>query len=192
MKPMNIRTTKRLFINNKGVTLVEMVVTIAIITIIVGLTSTIILASQNIFRRNANEIFGKQIGENILNFVKEELEYSTTMKISDEQDLTGEYTNALYVEDGRLMYYKDDLGFVDLFGSEFYNSYKVYLDLDAENFSLSRLYLRVLDAEDEIVYETSTTIRFLNYSINPESFLKPVTNQGEIINLSVFKVFYTK
>lgn len=185
---MNIQNIKYLCINKKGFTLIEVLVSITIFVIVLGVTATIILSSQNIFKGNANITLGQQVGESVMSFIKEEIKYSTALNIKQSKTVDLNYTNALYIENGRIYYLTGDQ-FMDLYGDGFYNSFTIEAYINVDNIDLTNLTVVVLDSKEEELYRTSTVITFKNLQFNQMYFI--YTPSGEM-NLSSYSIYYNK
>ncbi|MEA4911989.1 MAG: prepilin-type N-terminal cleavage/methylation domain-containing protein [Oscillospiraceae bacterium] len=104
--------------NNRGMTLVELIVTLAIFSIIMGVTASLILSGSDVFARGAQTDTDKLVGDAVYAFVESRVKYATHLTVAPAQDSGG--SEALYVQSGRLQYRSGVTEAYDVYGEEFY------------------------------------------------------------------------
>lgn len=105
-------------LNNKGFTLMEIIVTLLISSLVMMIAGSLILNSLGYFNKAATTDADKQSLDLLADFVRDQLLYASDVKVlkSNEERPEGNDWKWLYVKDGRLM-----LGHVDATDSEAYN-----------------------------------------------------------------------
>lgn len=102
-------------LNNKGFTLMEIIVTLLISSLVMMIAGSLILNSLGYFNKAATTDADKQSLDLLADFVRDQLLYASDVKVlkSNEERPEGNDWKWLYVKDGRLM-----LGHVDATDSE--------------------------------------------------------------------------
>lgn len=178
-------------LNNKGFTLMEIIVTLLISSLVMMIAGSLILNSLGYFNKAATTDADKQSLDLLADFVRDQLLYASDVKVlkSNEERPEGNDWKWLYVKDGRLM-----LGHVDATDSEAYNDdfyNRRILEISAKGFNENRLDLKFIyyknnDSEKKEVYKTSTTLELLNMEHNKNA--NPL--QAETKNLTDHIIYY--
>lgn len=173
----------------KGFTLVEVIVVLAIITLVLGLGGTIILSTGNIYNKNLDINLAKQVGDTVLNHIEDELSYSTSINTSiDTEDYISTNRYAFKVENGKLLRYDlNSLDFTDLYGEEFYNNNSIRIEVSKLRLPLILLTVTVFNQEKDI-YTNQTTVKLLNWELYPTEFLFA----NEEIDISNYIISYNR
>lgn len=200
---------------NEGFTLIEIIVSLMIVSIAMVIATSLILNSMGYFNKTAISDNDKQILDGVRDYIQTELIYASEVRISEsypvkEDGTIDEGWHYLFVKDNAL--YKDNDCETDftkankVYGDDFYNRRKLFID--ARGFDEYRvdfnLYLtsqsgQVSDYNNKYVYKTSTTIELLNMKNyithkGGTSFLKQ-SSYSKLENSSTYtgyKVFYKK
>lgn len=167
-----MRRMKRVFMNKRGLTLVELMVTLSIMAIVVVITIIMLLSSSNLFAQHSGYAAGKQIGDGCLDYVAEQLLYANS--VSSVTDTSGEGHMLLVSEDGQnpaalgYLYQKSGV-MAHVFSEEFYNGNFVKIKLKSEGQSSVLIAVHVVRRHEgsapyaeETVYKNEKSIRLLN------------------------------
>ena len=143
--------------NKKGMTLVEITVVLLIASILMTITGGILINSLGYFQDTTALSTDKSVGDGILDFINSEIEYSSDVRIQENQP-SGNDWHSIYVENGQL--YRDGASVFD--EDYYYNKRK--LEINVNGFKNGyRLDMQIyLKKNDEIKYRTSHTFEFLN------------------------------
>lgn len=143
--------------NRHGFTLVEAVVTLAILAIFLAVTGGILLSSMNIFSRAASQNEMKMAGDAVYSYYEGIL--SCAMTVTSDADAQG--TGGLKVDGGRL-YYCPPGGdtFSDVYGGDFYHGCTLGVSLSLSGATMT-LTVTVTNA-DGATYEKASAFKLLN------------------------------
>ena len=143
--------------NKKGMTLVEITVVLLIASILMTITGGILINSLGYFQDTTALSTDKSVGDGILDFINSEIEYSSDVRIQENQP-GGNDWHSIYVENGQL--YRDGVAVFD--EDYYYNKRK--LEINVNGFKNGyRLDMKIyLKKNNEIKYRTSHTFEFLN------------------------------
>jgi type II secretory pathway pseudopilin PulG len=137
--------------SKSGFTLVELIVTLSIAIIIIGVTTSILISSMNLSDNTLKAAQDEQILNSCLDFVEEQLEFASGIAVSN--DLTAELATSddlLYLatdasgsslaQNGRIFYREGTPGAqpLDAFGTDFYTTKNVSLVVTQTNKSGQR------------------------------------------------------
>lgn len=161
--------------NKRGFTLIEIIVSLMIASIAMGIATTLILNSMGYFSKTASSDIDKQVLDGIKEYYQNELIYASDVRISIDKPDDSDW-HWLYVKNG--VCYRDDNygydGYPDraLYTSDFYNN--KYLKIEARGFDNYRLDIKLYlfksqadaDVDSKAVYKTATTIELLNFKQN--------------------------
>lgn len=157
--------------DNKGMTLIELVVVMIISVILIGVAGSILVSSTNFLTRTTMSDQDKLATDKIAELIEGEITYSTNVIVSDHlltQDELGDSTNWRYflIKKGRLyMNSEDELALSDSYYSnrDFVLTARAY-----ENYRLDLTY-DFVNSKKESEYKTSTTILFPNIKVQYEA-----------------------
>ncbi|MDO5559488.1 MAG: type II secretion system protein [Oscillospiraceae bacterium] len=159
----------------KGMTLVEVMVSLVILSVLVAMSSAMIIISMNLLLKNARMRDAQNNGNSIYEFIERKLEYAVSLKITntdEKNEITGVYTEKIYIKDGVIALGCDpsDVSVPkDVLDKRTICSTQMLRGADYDiSFSQGeepeKIYLTVsIKRENEVVYERSGMIRFLNY-----------------------------
>lgn len=152
--------------NRCGYTLVETIVTLAIFSIVVVLSSMLILSGGDILARDSGANTAKSIGDAVCSYLENRIRYATRLEITAATP-SQSYGDKLYLEDGKL-FYDADGDVTDVYGDEFYHGYSVQLAVSA-NPSVAvqtvQLEVTVLDRDGKAVYNAASTVKLVNMGL---------------------------
>ena len=181
--------------NKKGFTLVEIIVSIALASIILMLVGTIIVTSSGLLTNSSKRDSDKRIVDSIIEYVRGEIEYSTDIRLVDtnskyvpdvSKDKNWHY---FYVKDGTL--YRDG---VQVFNKDFYSNCTFIMTAKGDYNSSQRLDIKYsLDDNDGEVYTSRDTVMLLNLTVS-EEIQKNALYTGDYVNLTdtEYKIYYNK
>jgi type II secretory pathway pseudopilin PulG len=154
-----------------GFTLVEMIVTLVITIVIIGVSSSIIISTTNVFGRSALRDMQQSVAETVLGFSTDRMLYAVDLKVKAAPEAADAGKAVLGINtDGQLVYLRaGDTGApINVFGDNFYSNYRVSLSYsvikpEGEGFSV------VMNAEltdnrtGKVVLNRTMTRPLLNY-----------------------------
>ncbi|MEG1332020.1 MAG: prepilin-type N-terminal cleavage/methylation domain-containing protein, partial [Eubacterium sp.] len=165
--------------NNKGFTLVEMIVTLAIFSIVLVVAGNYLFFGNRMYAQSEMKGTEKSIGDNMYAFMQDRLTYATAIEINASQapkDKTIKYSNVFEIKDNQQHLYFGEKGkpntietnTTDLYGEAYYHNYKVGYDVKALTGDTPNIYDRlelkviVKNKDDTTAYETKSIIKCLN------------------------------
>lgn len=147
-------------LNNKGVTLIEIVVALAISVIILATAAGILLTSYNFFKNIAQSNEDKLIGDTIYTLVSDKITLANEVEIINEQNLILDNENTIEVNDGKLFYNGEDI-----FGGNFNNGQSVSMNITQYSSNSVSVYVYVWQ-DGRQTYNTGSVIKLLNYEFS--------------------------
>ncbi|MEA5051007.1 MAG: prepilin-type N-terminal cleavage/methylation domain-containing protein [Oscillospiraceae bacterium] len=150
--------------NRKGMTLVEVIVTLAIFSVLMGVAASLILSGGDAFARGAQLDTDKYIGDAVFGFVENRVKYATHLTVAKAQGAGS--SDALYVEDGRFMYRRGAAQAYDVYGGDFYSGRTVGLRMyrgDDGGYILEALVYR--SGQSEPAYTARASVELVNASL---------------------------
>lgn len=182
-------------LNRKGFTLIEIIVSIAIGSIVLFIAGSIILSSSNFLMTTTEMDIDKRCTDSIVDFVRGEIIYATDVRLMEYNsdkvpEINGEDDwHCFYVKDKVL--YRDDS---KVFSAGFYSSKELKLSAKGnyQNGSRIDLYYELWNSVEK-TYSTRDTVMLLNVQVTDE-----IKNEGlftqtqkELSNSS-YALFYKK
>lgn len=142
--------------NQKGMTLIEIVVVLLISTIIMVLAGSMILSTMGYFSDEVVDDQDKEGLDDIVNYVRSELSYTTDVRVASSKPSDASW-NWFSIENGRL--YQNGKA---LLADEYYQNRKITLAIQGFDKYRLDLYFQYLDIHDTQVYHTRTSLELLN------------------------------
>lgn len=185
-----------MFHNKKGFTLIEIIVSIALMSIVLMIVGTIIISTTGLLSKSTQSDLHKRAIDEIIDFVRSEIQYSSDVRVVKEKPKT---TNEK--DDWHCLYVKDDVLYRDdqqLFTKDFYSNGKLNMNAKCSYESNQRIDISYsLRDENEVLYSSRDTIVLFNLKVSDE-----IKNQGlytqESQDLSIgsdgngYRIYYNK
>lgn len=175
---------ERIMKSNKGFTLVELIVTLAVFSIFLTVAGRYLFLGNNLFITTEVHNTEKFVGDSVFSFMKTRLLYAGKIEIlKNTDDAMPTYENAFKIDNdvGQLLQKRGSDTYNNIYGEGFYNhnsvSYETKIADDGQSSSTFELKVKVYDKDGNIVYETGEIIKNLNLVLNASSSI-------EIKNLS--------
>lgn len=146
--------------SKNGFTLVELIVTLAILGIFLAVGGTMYFQGNRMFTTTAVKNTEKSLGDNMYSFMRDKLVYATKLEIIDPENPNQkpQYSNVFKIEEERLNYNEKDI-----YGEAYYNGYTVSYDIEVQKNSKNQFNLTVyVKKNNEIVYQTGAAIKNIN------------------------------
>lgn len=202
----------------RGFTLVEVMTSLVIMVILIAIASGVIITTFNIFGRNALFRAAQNEGNNVYNFLYDNISYATGLKISNIDDINYEedsYYEKVYIENeankGCISLKRKTVDSkVNIFGDSGDTPYNFKCEVkfnkieDKKNENPeNKIYLKnmigctvIIKRDNEILYEKNGLIPLYNESkISEENSLKLTINDSDTTEISnitnKITVFYT-
>lgn len=179
----------KLLKNKKGMTLVEIIVVLLIMSILLVIMGSLILNAFSYFNKTTDQDINKRSLDSISEYVRSELLYASDVRVQEEKPDEEEW-NTLYIIDGKL--YKND---ETVYSEGFYNHNDLVIKL--RGFEQYRLDLNYSFKDDDNanVYSTNDTLELLNLKIKIESDdeFNPFSNISTVTTVTdKVKIYYQK
>ncbi|MDD3049149.1 MAG: type II secretion system protein [Bacilli bacterium] len=175
--------------NRKGMTLVEIIVVLLIMSVLLVIMGSLILNAFNYFNKTTDQDLNKRSLDAVSEYVRSELLYATDVRVQENVPDENEW-NSLYIVDGQL--YRND---EPVYSESFYNYNQLVLKV--RGFDKYRLDLKYAyyNADEEKVYATMDTLELLNLKlkIEKDDEFNPFANISSVTTLSKqMKIYYQK
>lgn len=175
--------------DQKGMTLIEVVVVLLISAIIMTLVGGMILSSMGYFSDEVVMDQDKEGLDDIVTYVRNQLLYSTDVRIAKEKPSDAAW-QWLYIKDG--VVYQNGKA---LLSKEYYQNRTIEIKVQGfENFRLD-LNFKYLDTKSKPVYQTRTSLELLNVkvAVEKDSSYKPLENILQEVTINEEnKIYYIK
>lgn len=152
--------------DNKGFTLVELIVTLVITVIVLAIAGGILLSSFQLFSANASANEAKMIGDTVSRYVSNQLTYAVDLQLIDENDTTTvpQYDSRMQIFDGKLHVQTASLSDYNFFGDAFYLDNSVQMSVKAVRQNMVSVKIEVLK-KGKVIYQTESVINLLNIQL---------------------------
>lgn len=165
--------------NCNGFTLVELIVTLAIFSIVLVVAGNYLFFGNNLFVKTEVKNSEKYIGDNVFEYMRRRITYATDVEvINPESSRTPKYDFVFKLNnDGQLLEGPKDGNLTSVFGPEFYEGgYKVRYEVQVLDSAHMELKVNVLaQGNDSPVYTTSEVLKVINLQKNGSI----LTTEGE-------------
>lgn len=144
--------------NKNGFTLVEAIIAFSLMVLIIGVTTTIILSSMNLYANTVTQDEARSLGNYTYNYYFNQLCCSKDIEfVSDNNG----YPKAIAVTDGRLQFRKTaGEAFNEVFSEDFYHGCSVRINTSVTDYILN-LSVTVLQ-NDKIFYTKESAFKLIN------------------------------
>ncbi|MEG0277212.1 MAG: prepilin-type N-terminal cleavage/methylation domain-containing protein [Coprobacillus sp.] len=158
--------------NQKGFTLIEIIVSIAIASIVLMIAGTLILSSSSLLTNTSETDIEKRTVDSIIDFVRSEVEYSSDVRLAKpntkyaptSDELAKGDWHSIYVKDGYL--YRDEK---QVFNDGFYSHKELEMSVKGHYQNSQRIDISYsLKNDVETKYTSKDTIILLNFSASDE------------------------
>jgi len=151
--------------NRRGFTLVEIIVVLAIFSIVVVGGSSLLLSGNQVFKKNADMSHASQMAQYTIDWMEDSLTYSSVVEVTNGGVQVPAGMNAIKIQEsglnqGQLMVYKDGV-WGPAFTAGFYEGWKIQIYPAIQATSL-QLRLEIVNRQDEKAFEVTKTMSFPN------------------------------
>lgn len=152
--------------NNRGFTLVELIVSIGLLVVVIALTCSIILSVFNHYGKESQITEAKNIGDTVSRWLNDQLRYATELEVTDNQSVNT-YDTAVQVQDGNLFYWKaaEPGAARNFYGESFYLGTTVETKAQVKNDRWLTLQVVVYDSHGELAYTKENTYEIINMGV---------------------------
>lgn len=148
---------KRL-VNNKGFTLVEVIITFGILCVVIGIAAGIIVSTGNSYYKDASINFNSQLGNSAYNFIEDNLRTIMHLEIGGRDTA---YDELVVIDNGHLKYSNDGgSSYIDVFDESVYNNATLQITTSVSGSYLSLTVDVIRDGE--MVFEKSSGFQLEN------------------------------
>ena len=164
--------------NQKGFTLIELIVTLAIFSIILVVAGNYLFFGNNLFVKTEVKNSEKYIGDNVFEYIQRRLTYASHVEVINPDKIRDpKYTNGIKINDnGQLLMGQFEVedkdgnkksGLTNVFSPDFYGTYRVSYEVKVVDATHMELKVNVLaQGNDSPVYTTSEVLKILNLQAN--------------------------
>ena len=183
------RFFKKLQSDSNGFTLVEIIVTLAIFSIVLVVASNYLLFGNRMFTETEVKNTEKSIGDNTFKYMKRKIVYATKLEIINKNlnpQPTPKYNQKMYIgtgdDNGDLMLAKKedtDKNYqeTNLFGQDYYGLYIVSYNVKVlDDMRLSLTITVKHSGENDILYSVSEVIKNINLANNSSKIIQTGSN----------------
>ncbi len=163
--------------NRDGFTLVELIVTLAILSIVLVVAGNYLFFGNRFFSQNEVKNTDKFIGDSIYEFMREKLVYATEVEIiNPSSSAEPKYDNVFKVEtildkNSGYLLFGEKKNPSNIYGSGYYrgNGISYTIKISDDNTTRLDLEVQVYNQNSEIVYKTGATVKNINIDLNTVS-----------------------
>lgn len=149
--------------DDRGMTLIELIVVLAVASIIIAAAGSIILSSFSIFGNIARTNRDKLIGDSVYDYICDKVIFTYSLKIAGSQKiLLDEDEKVLEITGGRLYFDGEDV-----YGSSFYDDISLHMNIEQYSTDSVRLTVGLMRGGKQ-TYGTEAVVRLLNYKFSAE------------------------
>lgn len=152
--------------NNRGFTLVELIVSIGLLVVVIALTCSIILSVFNHYGKESQITEAKNIGDTVSQWLNDQLRYATELEITDDTKVNT-YDTAIQTQKGNLFYWKTDQAesAQNLYGENFYFGTTVETKAKVKDDRWLTLTVVVYDSQGDVAYTKENTYEIINMGV---------------------------
>ena len=175
--------------NKKGFSLVEIIVSLLVISIILGFATSFIFTGENLFRNTVQSDTEKSIGDNTLSYMVESIRYAQDIEILPEGKISSiKYKRAIFLSDNNHIGIKvsEEID-ENIYGDYFYQNNTVDYSVKVLNANCIELKVNVYNRDGEMKYTVTNVVKLLNMNVNNkvieiDSTLKDIEIKNAVIS----------
>ena len=170
--------------NSKGFSLVEVIVSMLVVSIILTFATSFFFTGEKMFSNAIKGNTSKMVGDNVLDFITQTIKFASKIEIRNNSQIQdASYDNVLWINsDNRLGLKTEDINDFDIYGEDFYNKNKLELNVEALSDTSVFLQVKVISIDNpEEIYITSNTIKLVNLDMTKSSIEVVGSAIGETI-----------
>lgn len=144
--------------DRRGMTLVELLVSLVILLLVISAAGTMLLSSNAFFYRSTDRSLDKISAEHIYKIASDKLTYATRIHLTDKRDESLERSGWHWIqisEDGR--FYMDGK---DIYGEDYYHGKTVSMEAYAHG--KTRMYLQIAMEKNGKTYQSASSFEAIN------------------------------
>ncbi len=147
----------------KAFTLIEVIVTVALVGIVGTAIVSMIVPTSNVFRQLTEEVETKMKAGQVMQTLVPQIRYAGELVIEDDPEQIGRDPDKryLYAQDGKVYIYMDGVS-ADLLTDEFYDDCEVDFSVSKLENNLLEVTLVVTQVSGDASSELATSVRVLN------------------------------
>lgn len=178
-------TGRRLRMDRRGMTLVEIMAGFAILAIVVAVSLSIMLFASRVLSGDSARDRMKMLGDEMYGSLNRRLTFSTHVQLLAEgSDPAGaQYENVLFVKDGRLYQGRKEGPYSPYTGEDVYQGTALTMRAEAVKSTTLRICLSFSSGSREApVYETASSFRLINLEAGTDPIVIESAGTGEMVN----------
>ncbi len=156
--------------NRKGFSLVEVIVSMLIVSIILTFATSFFFTGEKMFANSVKGNTSKMIGDNVLEFISEKLTYATNVEVLKNTNVSSaKYANVIYMNSEKTIAFKTSISNKEnLYSKDYYNGNTIKLIVAVLPDNCIKVTIKVLD-KDEEQYSTYNVIKPINLKLQNNS-----------------------
>ena len=156
--------------NRKGFSLVEVIVSMLIVSIILTFATSFFFTGEKMFANSIKGNTSKMIGDNVLEFISEKLTYATNVEVLKDSNVSSaKYNNVFYMNSEKTIGFKTPISNKDnLYSTDYYNGYTIKLIVTVMPENCLKVTIKVMDNDNE-QYSTYNVIKLINLKLQNNS-----------------------
>ena len=168
----------------KGFTLVEIIVSMVVVSIILVFAASFFFTGGTMFSNTVKSNTAKLVGDNSLSFIADRIKFASKLELKSAGSASdAKYSNVLYVADNKIGYNSGGNDNSNIFGDDFYSGSTVRISAKALSSNNIELKVTVYDFDNIEKYSVSDTIKLANVSLDKSVIeLSGVILEQEVIN----------
>ena len=169
--------------NNKGFTLIEVVVSLLITSLILAFVAALFFAGEKMTENAVRKNQAKLVGDNVLEYLSDRIEYSSALEIKSGGVSNAKYENVLYISADNYLGLKtattnDD----NVFGKDFYSGFKIRTAYTVYEENCVKINVDVMSENlSEKLYTVSNTVKLSKLDLS-DSEIETTSLETELIN----------
>ncbi len=153
--------------SKKGFTLVEVIVSLLIVSIILAFATSFFFVGQKLFSNSIKNSNNKIVGDNVLSFLSEKLKYADKIQILNNSSVSSaKYTGIFYMTNNMLGFDKASSKNNNIYGESYYNGNRLRVTVTVLDKTSMNISVSVISSSlTEVLYSTNNVIKILNLNL---------------------------
>ena len=169
--------------NNKGFTLIEVLVSLLITSLILAFAAALFFAGEKMTENAVRKNQAKLVGDNVLEYLSDRIEYSSALEIKSGSVSNAKYENILYISSDNYLGLKTKTSNDgNVFGEDFYSGFKIRTAYTVYEENCVKINIDVMSKNlSERLYTVSNTVKLSKLDLS-DSEIETASLETELIN----------
>ena len=152
--------------NRKGFSLVEVIVSMLIVSIILTFATSFFFTGEKMFSNTIKGNTSKMIGDNVLDFISEKLIYASNIEIKESNNISSAlYDNVIYLNSENTLGYKNTTqNNTNIYGNAYYSGNTLKIIVNVVSDYRLKVSVKVMNGIEE-QYSTTNTLNLMNMNL---------------------------